>query len=110
MFDYALAGKQVILVLDEEIARKLRPIGVEGSPILGKVHSVESHGLWLDDPTFSVCPIDGPRLYDAKGESFCHAHIFIPADAIISAVAFPSGTVVPENQPGLHRIGFKPAT
>lgn len=109
MFDYDLKDKQVILVLADEVVEKLRPLGVAGSPVLGTVHKVESHGLWLDSPQFSVCPVGASKLVDAKGDSFCHAHVFIPAGAIISAVAFPSGAAPIEDQPGLHRIGFTPA-
>lgn len=108
MFDYDLKGKQVILVLDEEVAQRLKPLGIRGSPLLGTVHSVESHGLWLDNPAFSVCPIGTPKLHDAAGETFCHAQIFIPAGGIVSAVAFPTGTKIVEEPPGLHKIGFAP--
>lgn len=106
MFDYDLTGKQVILVLSDEVVSRLRPLGINGSPLLATVHKVESHGLWLDSPRFSVCPAGTGKLLDAKGEDFCHAHVFIPAGVIISAVAFPMGTAELPAQEGLHRIGF----
>lgn len=109
MFDYELKGKQVILILADEVLQRLRPLGVAGSPLLATVHKVESHGLWLDSPRFSVCPVGAGKLVDAKGEKFCHAHVFIPAGAIISAVAFPEGAEEIVAQPGLHGIGFAPA-
>lgn len=107
MFNYDLKGKQVILVLTDGIVTALQPLGVNGSPLLGKVHLVEDHGLWLDSPTFAACPIDAPRRYDPNGQSFCHAHVFIPANAIISLVVFPSDVSHLEDQPGLYKIGFR---
>lgn len=109
MFDYELAGKQVILVLGDALVERLRPLGVGGSPLLGSVHSVERSGLWLDAPAFGVCPANGPKVLDTKGRSVCHAHIFIPAEGIVSAVAFPNGADALAQDPALHRIGFAPA-
>lgn len=109
MFDYDLKDKQVILVLADEVLARLRPLGIGGSPLLATVHKVEGHGLWLDSPRFSVCPAGSKKLLDAKGEDFCHAHVFIPAGAIVSAVAFPAGTADLGEKEGLHRIGFAPA-
>lgn len=108
MFHYDLKDKQVILVLNDEIVKELQPLGVNGSPLVGKVHLVEDNGLWLDNPTFAACPIDTPKLFDPKGQSFCHAHVFIPANSIISLVAFPTPVKDLEDQPGLHKIGFQP--
>jgi len=109
MFDYELKGKQVILVLADALVERLRPLGVGGSPLFGSVFSTERGGLWLDAPTFGVCPKDRPKVLDAQGQSVCHAHIFIPAEGIISAVAFPSGASAVAEDPSLHRIGFVPA-
>lgn len=108
MFNHDLKEKQVILVLTNEIVKELQPLGVNGSALVGKVHLVEDQGLWLDNPTFAACPINAPKLYDPKGQSFCHAHVFIPANSIISLVAFPSEVSHLEDQPGLHKIGFQP--
>lgn len=82
MFDYELKDKQVILILADEVLQRLRPLGVTGSPLLATVHKVES---------------------------FCQAHVFIPAGAIFSAVSFPEGAGALGEQPGLHIIGFAPA-
>lgn len=106
MFDYDLLGKQVILILSDGLVERLRPLGVGGSPLLGTVHSAERGGLWLDAPAFGVCPTNGPKVLDAKGQTVCHAHIFIPAEGIVSAVAFPGGAAAVADDPALHRIGF----
>lgn len=104
MFSYDLSGKQALLVLTEAFVEQLKPIGVE-SPVVAKVHKVEDRGLWLDATRFPLCPIDAPRLYGPDGESFCHAHLFVPADAIVSVAAFPRD--VPELS--YSTIGFRPA-
>ncbi|MBI4375410.1 MAG: hypothetical protein HY549_03075 [Elusimicrobia bacterium] len=106
MFNYELKGKLVILVLAHDLVEKLAPLGIEGSPLLGRVHAMEDHGMWLDDPTFGVCPVGSRPLYGKDGEKFCHAHVFIPASGIISLVSFPNESEIPA-QSGLYRIGFK---
>ncbi|MDE2293648.1 MAG: hypothetical protein KGL53_16320 [Elusimicrobia bacterium] len=106
MFDYELKGKQVILLLADEVVTRLRPFGIDGSPLFGLVHSVERHGLWLDAPAFSVCPVDGKAPRPAAKGASCHAHVFIPGEAIVSAVAFPSGGEALADEGSLHHIGF----
>ncbi|MBI5594671.1 MAG: hypothetical protein HY928_01130 [Elusimicrobia bacterium] len=108
MFDYELKGRQVILVLADALVERLRPLGVGGSPLLGAVHGVERSGLWLDAPAFGVCPADGPKVLDSRGQAVCHAHLFIPAEGIVSAVAFPDGSGPAPDDPNLHRIGSAP--
>lgn len=108
MFDYELSGKQVILLLDQEFEKSLALLGIEGSPLYGKVFKAEEKGLWLDHPKFGLCPLDKPHLYDPAGEIFCHAHIFVPAQSILSVVAFPETVKELEEMPSLSRIGFNP--
>ena len=107
MFNYNLKGKQVILVLEPKLLEALEPLGITGSPIYAKVHSMEKDGLWLDNPSFPLCPVGQPKLYTARGEAFCHAHIFIPQGAILSVAAFPHKVPGLEKTPGLKKIGFQ---
>lgn len=108
MLSYDLSGKQVILVLEKAFVDRLAPLGVGGSPLLGQVYSVEEEGLWLDATRFPLCPVGAPRLYDAKGVSFCHAHVFIPRQAVVSVVAFPQAVGELQESEDWHRIGFQP--
>jgi hypothetical protein len=107
MYDYDLDGKQVILVLDPDVIDQLKHLGIPGSPVYGKVFKAVEAGLWMDNHYFPLCPIDQPKLVHPSGEAFCHAHIFIPAPAIISLAVFPN-TIKEPDQAGLNRIGFKP--
>lgn len=108
MFQYDLAGKQVILALDEEFLPHFRALGVRGSPLVARVLKTEESGLWLENPSFSVCPVGAKKIYDAQGEAMCLAHVFIPARSIITLAAFPSEVKHLEDNPELHQIGFKP--
>lgn len=105
-FEYQLEGKQVVLVLDRIIARALKPLGVSGTPLYGKVHKVEEHGVWLDNPGFAVCP-PNKIVYPEETANFCHAHVFIPADAILALATFPGAVAELEDDPSFHRIGFE---
>lgn len=106
MFDYELKDKQVLLILNERAVADLEPFGITGSPIYAKVHSVEQNGLWLDNPSFPLCPIDKPHLYDARGNAFCHAHVFVPAAAVVSLAALTEPVDFGAME-GLNRIGFR---
>lgn len=108
MFHYDLKGKQVILQLDPEFLPHLRFAGVDGSPVLAKVHRMEEHGLWLATDSFALCPVGVPALYRPSGRKACRAHIFIPAKAVLSVVVFPGQAPSLEKEPGIHTIGFKP--
>jgi len=108
MFEYNLKGKQVILSLDEEYVQHLKPYGIQGSPLLAKVHRMEEQGLWLESDSFKLCPQGVPKLFRPSGEAFCRAHIFVPAKAIVAAVAFPAHAAHLHKDPNLHRIGFRP--
>ena len=104
-FDYQLEGKQVVLVLDRVIAKSLRPLGVSGTPLYGKIYKVEEHGVWLDNPGFAVCP-PTKIVYPEDSANFCHAHVFIPADAIVALATFPGRVEELEDDPSFHKIGF----
>ena len=108
MFDYDLAGKQVILVLDHKMLKALEPLGIPGSPLYGQVHKVDDNGLWMENHSFPVCPIDQPRVVGPEGNALCHAHVFIPSSAIVSLAAFPNTVAELEDHPELHKIGFTP--
>lgn len=110
MFNYNLAGKQVILVLEEDFVEKMKFAGIEGSPVVARVHKMEDGGLWLKSETFPACPTGVPQLYKAAGEKWCRAHIFIPAGAIDSVVVFPAAVADIEKDPNLFSIGFKAGT
>jgi hypothetical protein len=103
MFSYNLTGKQVLIVLSDALLESLKPIGVS-SPLLARVFQMEERGIWLDAPRFPVCPIDGPHLYGPGGDAFCHAHVFIPSDGIVSVAVFPRDVA----ELGYGGIGFKP--
>ena len=108
MFAYNLKGKYIILVLAEEFLKIMKTVGLPGSPVYAKVHSLEERGFWLENTSFPLCPPAATKLFDAKGEEFCRAHIFIPAEAVVSVVAFPQKIGGLENTPDLYAIGFRP--
>jgi len=110
MFEYELAGKQVILILYPEILSCLDACGIFGSPLVARVNKMEEAGLWLENPSFRVCPAGSNHIYDAKGQAMCMAHVFVPAKAILSVVVFPSDVKDLEEDPNYHRIGFRPET
>lgn len=108
MFDaYDLKGKHCILQLDPEFLPYLQFCGIDGSPLFAKVYDEEDDGLWLETASFHLCPTGVLKLYDATGEAQCRAHIFIPAKAILSVVAFPGDASALESDPALHHIGFR---
>lgn len=107
MFTYELVGKEVVLILRKEMLPDLRPLGITGSPLYAQVHAAEERGLWLDNPSFPLCPLDQPRLHDARGRTFCHAHVFLPAEAIVALAVFPQRVGDPGEESGMHRIGFR---
>ena len=104
MFDYDIAGKQVVLVLDETAANRLKTLGIEGTPLFGTVLRADRKGIWLDNPAFPLCPLDKPRAKRVKGDT-CRAHIFIPEDAVVSIAVFPKQVRTPE-RPEIRTIGF----
>ncbi|MBI2070169.1 MAG: hypothetical protein HYT79_06160 [Elusimicrobia bacterium] len=106
MFEYDLADKQVLLVLNPELLEILKGVGITGSPLFGKVHKMEQNGLWLDSAQFPLCPINIKRIYDARGVVRCHAHVFIPAVAIVSVATFPDSPIEPPEDSGFSQIGF----
>lgn len=53
MFDYDLAGKQVILALDEEFLPHLKALGVRGSPLVARVLKTEESGICPEKPAAS---------------------------------------------------------
>lgn len=107
MFQYDLAGRQVVLVLDAEVLPALAPLGISASPTVATVHSMEPEGLWLENPRFGLCPPGMPRLHaPGQEEPFCHAHVFVPRSAIVSVAVFPGGPQDLEERPDLQRIGF----
>lgn len=108
MFDYDLTGKQVILALDETFLPHCAALGVRGSPVTARVFKVEDSGLWLENPAFPLCPTGSKKLYDPSGEAMCLAHLFVPARAIVTVAAFPEDVRNLEDNPDLHRIGFRP--
>ena len=108
MFEYDLTGKQVVLVLDEEVLPALKSLGVLGSPLLGRVHRMEESGIWLENPSFSICPVGTRKLYAPTGEAMCLAHVFIHSRSIVSMAVFPSEVEALEKDPNLHKIGFTP--
>jgi len=108
MFDYKLTGKHVLLSLDPEFLPHVKLYGIEGSPLFSLVHSMERDGLWLETKSFQLCPRGIPKIYTADGKVHCPAHIFVPAKAIISAVAFPMDVPAMETDPELYHIGFRP--
>jgi hypothetical protein len=108
MFEYDLTGKHVLLSLDEEFLPYVKLYGIEGSPLFALVHKMEPNGMWLETKSFKLCPRGIPQIYDAAGEPHCRAHIFIPQNAIISAVAFPMDVPEFREDPELYHIGFRP--
>ena len=108
MYDYDLDGKQVILVIDKNTIEELKPLGIPGSPVYGRVFKAVDRGIWLENHAFPVCPVDQPKILKPNGEALCHAHVFIPADAIVSMAVFPSAVEELAEHPGLHHIGFQP--
>ena len=108
MFEYDLTGKEVILSLDPDFLPHLKFGGIAGTPLFALVHKMEESGLWLDAKRFPLCPVGIPKLYSATGDEFCHAHIFVPARAVISVVTFPAGVAGLAEDPNLNQIGFKP--
>ena len=101
-----LKGKHVILSIDEDALPYLKPLGIEGSPVFAKVYKQEENGVWLETKRFKTCPPTIPKLYDATGDAFCRAHIFVPSKAIVAIVAFPGDASHLESDPNLHPIGF----
>ncbi|MDE2293689.1 MAG: hypothetical protein KGL53_16530 [Elusimicrobia bacterium] len=109
MFRYPLKGKSVILALAPDFIPSVRAFGIEGSPLFAKVHSQEEDGLWLETGSFALCPTGVKSTPGPGGEPVCRAHIFIPEQAVVSAVVFPGGTAGElETRQDLHRIGFAP--
>lgn len=108
MFGYELKGKQVILVLDPAFVKQVKPLGITGSPVVARVFKTDDDGVWLDNPSFAVCPVGVPKLYDARGEVQCHAHVFVPERAILSVAAFPTEVPRLEEDPSFKPIGFQP--
>ncbi len=107
MFEYKLKGKHVILQIDPEFLPHLAYAGIEGSPLFAKVFKMEEEGIWLETKEFNACPVPVIKLYGPKGRAFCRAHIYIPRQAILSIVAFPSNVPRLENDPKMYRIGFR---
>jgi hypothetical protein len=107
MFDYKLKGKHIIIQFDPQFLPHLKYAGIDGTPLYAKVFRQEESGLWLDTQSFPFCPRPSvkPRVVD--GEEFCHAHIFVPKEFVLSVVVFPSEMPKIERDPQVHTIGFK---
>lgn len=105
MFEYEIDGKKAVLVLRDEFVEKLKPLGVDGPIVYGTVLRADRGGLWMDNPSFPLCPTDQPRLYTPKDSAFCRAHVFIPEDAVLSVAVFPKPTA-PMERPEVKPIGF----
>lgn len=105
-FEYDLTGKQVVIALEPEILSVLKDFGITGTPFVARVHKMDTGGLWVENPHFTICPIDKRKLYGARGETLCTAHVFIPARAIVSVATFPDEIKGLEDNTTFHKIGF----